>query len=268
MTNLFDFKNYKDFVLFWVRSQPKAGHGQFKRIAEYLGVGSVLISQIFNGDRELSTEQALELAEFFNLLEIEKKYFVLLVRKARAGSKKLRDHIESEIQEVLSQSKKLKERIKTKSELSNEDQATFYSSWHYSALRLATDIPSMRNLKSLAEHFSLDIEMVKASMEFLIERGLCVLENGELKMGPRIVFLASESPHIQARQMSWRLKAMDQMGLKDKEDLFFTCPLVCSAETKQILRNKIIALVNEVIKEVKESPSEELSCLNIDWFGF
>lgn len=58
------------------------------------------------------------------------------------------------------------------------------------------------------------------------------------------------------------------MDAADPESLFFTCPLVCSKETATALRRKLVALIEEVLAEVKESPSEELACLSIDWFGF
>jgi len=266
--SIFDFDNYKKFVLTWVRQQSKSGYGQFKKMAEHLAVSSVLLSQVFKGDRQLSTEQALELAEYLNLLEIEKKYFVLLVRKERAGSKKLERHIQTEIQELLSQAQKLKTRIEQKAELNSEDQALFYSSWHFSALRLATDIPELRNVAQLSERFALDPQVVKSALEFLVEKGLCVLEQGELRLGPSIVFLSADSPYINSRHLGWRIKAGAQMGLKNKEDLYFTCPIVCSAKSKNLIRNKLLNLITEVLKEVKDSPSEDLACLNIDWFGF
>jgi hypothetical protein len=66
----------------------------------------------------------------------------------------------------------------------------------------------------------------------------------------------------------WRLKGFQKMESTDKENLFFTCPIVCSKKSVELLRKKTLKFIEEVLAEIKDSPSEELVCLNIDWFRF
>lgn len=266
MTDLFDYSNYKKFVRNWVSAKPKGGYGQFRRMAEHLGVGTVFISQVFNGDRHLNEEQALELAAHLHLLESEKKFFVTLVRHARAGTKNLRDHIEAELQQMRDETKQLKGRVKSEKTLSPADQAIFYSHWIYSAIRLACDIPRLRNLEALSQHLEIPLEKITEAVDFLVRTGLCENSGGELRMGPQIVFLPADSPYILSRQRSWRLRGFHRMETGNVENFFFTCPLVCSESTAKSIRQKLVKLAEEVLKEVKDSPSEALLCLNIDWF--
>lgn len=266
MTDIYTFSNYKEFVRVWVRAQPKKGHGQFRRMAEHLGVGTVLMSQVFNGERDLNEEQALELCGFLNLLEGESRYFLALVRHARAGSKKLRDHIRMELDQIRKGAENLKGRIKSEKDISENSKAIFYSDWIYSAIRLATDVPKFREVNGLSRRFDLPSERVRAAAEFLVQNGLCVLEQGELRMGPQIVFLPADSPYVLSRQRSWRLRAFQKMEEGRAEDLYFTCPIVCSEKTIASLRKKILKFIEETLAEVKDSPSEELVCMNIDWF--
>lgn len=266
MANVFDYSSYKDFVRDWVHRLPKRGYGQYKRIAAHLGVGTVLVSQVFNGDRDLSEEQALELSLYLGLLETERRYFVGLVRFARAGTKKLRDYVAQELAALGEEAKELKGRVKTEARLSEADQAVFYSDWVYSAIRLAVDVPEFRELSRLAERLQIPPEKLKAAAEFLVRTGLCESSGGELRMGPKIVFLSGDSPYILPRQKSWRLRGIQKMDASDPASFFFTCPLVCSKDTAQALRKKLIKVAEEVLVEVKDSPSEELLCLNLDWF--
>lgn len=266
MTDIYRFRDYKEFVLEWVQAQPKKGYGQFKKMADHLGVGTVFISQVFKGDRHFSEEQAFELSLFLNLLENETRYFVTLVRFARAGTKKLQVHIQQELARLSHESKELKNRIRSDKDLDDASKAIFYSDWFYSAIRLATDIKGLRDVAELSARFNLPIEKVKDAVEFLLKTGLCEWREGELRMGPKIVFLSNDSPHIMSRQRSWRIRAFQKMETANRENLFFTCPLVCSHATAESLRRKILGLIDEVLHDVKESPSEELACLNIDWF--
>src|SRR2546430_13286005 len=94
---LFEFTEYKQYVQNWLKNMPKNGHGQLSRIAKHLNISSVSVSHIFNGPRELSEEQAVELAEFFGFSELESEYFLLLVQLERAGTHKLKTKIKNKM---------------------------------------------------------------------------------------------------------------------------------------------------------------------------
>ena len=54
----------------------------------------------------------------------------------------------------------------------------------------------------------------------------------------------------------------------DDKNLFFTAPMSLSHETVELIRQKIPAFIEEIIKLVRPSPSEVVHCLNIDWFEY
>lgn len=70
---IFDFTDYKKFIVSLLKLGPKKGRGSLKKMAEHLQVNSVVMSQIFKGDRNLNLEQAWELSEYFGFSELEKK---------------------------------------------------------------------------------------------------------------------------------------------------------------------------------------------------
>ena len=266
MKDIYSFGSYKDYVVHWVAQQPKRGYGQYKKISEHLGVGSVIVSQIFKGERHLSEEHGIELAEYLNLLEVERDYFLLLLRFERASSYKLKQHIQSQMDALKKSAHRISETIKPEFQLSEEKRATFFSQWQYSAIRLATDIPKYRKLEALSQFLDIEISELKEFVDFLIENGLCVLQDGEIRMGPKIVYLEPTSPYVLARHRSWRVKGFVEMERRKQRDLFFTSPIVCSEKTAEKITREISKLLEKVLADVKPSSSETLACLNVDWF--
>src|SRR5690349_16908646 len=88
LLKIFDFTNYKDFVVESLLSMPRRGHGQYSKIAQALGVHTTMVTHIFKGDLHLGSEQCLALTEFLGLGDLETQYFVGLVQLARAGDQR------------------------------------------------------------------------------------------------------------------------------------------------------------------------------------
>ena len=84
--NVFLAKDYKELVNNMVKSRPNNGRGEFKKISEFLGVSSVLVSQIFKGSKNISIEQGHKLGSYFGFIDLEKRYFVALISYCRAGT--------------------------------------------------------------------------------------------------------------------------------------------------------------------------------------
>src|ERR1039458_749101 len=124
--NIFDFTNYKIFVNKRIREMPKGGRGQYRKMANFLAVNSVNVSQIFHGERHLTVEQACELVDFFGLSDLESQYFIALIERERAGTQKLKLVIQKRLNEILDRSQDLKQRLKQEKQLSEETKAIFY----------------------------------------------------------------------------------------------------------------------------------------------
>src|SRR3989344_5882150 len=130
--NIFEFDNYKKYINARIESMPKRGRGQYLKMANFLSVNSVIISQVFKGDRELSLEHACELCEFFGFTPLESRYFILLVEYERAGTHKLKKMLNEQLAEIAHKAQDLKHRLTQDAELTDEARATFYSNWYYS----------------------------------------------------------------------------------------------------------------------------------------
>ncbi len=264
--NFFEFIEYKTLVNSWIARQPKAGRGQFRRIALHLEVNPVLISQIFRGPKNLTIEQAFALAEYLNASDLERDYFLLLVQNVRAGTPKLRQHFAECLKELRERSRELKNRVIKKIELTEEDKAIFYSDWLFSAIRIASSIPEYQSVEAIAKRFDVPKTLVQNIADFLVSRGLCAAKEGRLEVGPSHTHLGSDSLLIKNRQCQWRMKGIQRMDQKSKEDLFYTGPMALSRSDVEKVRGLLSATIQQVVRAIETSPSEELACLNVDWF--
>ncbi len=154
---IFDYAHYKNFVNDLIESMPKKGRGQYSKIAQYLKINTVVVSQIFRGKRDLSLEHAFLLTQFFAMNDLEREYFLNLVQKEKASHYALKKHFEIKLKELKKRSQDLKERIQVQ-ELNDEAKFQFYSQWYYSAIRLSTLLPECYNAEQIAQRLRLPLK--------------------------------------------------------------------------------------------------------------
>ncbi|MGE0633554.1 MAG: TIGR02147 family protein [Pseudobdellovibrionaceae bacterium] len=266
---IYEFTDYKRFLNTQIASLPKKGRGQARKISEHLGVHSVVISQILSGDRDFTHEQALEVAQYFGLDERATIYFSTLVLKARAGTKKLKDHLEGQLEKMREEALDLKNRLSHLQELKEEDKAIFFSDWTYTAILLATSIKGLDNIDAIAQRFQMDRPQVAKILEYLVASGLAVQDGrGSYKHGEISPFLAADSPYITNHHRSWRLKAQEKMSVRKPHDYFLSLTTVISQKTKEQIREELINVTTKINQQIDNSSIEKLTCLNIDWFDF
>lgn len=264
---IYKYKDYSEVLEHWLREQPKEGRGVAQRIAKALNISSVLVSQILNGQRTLQMDYAFNLAKFMGLTSSETDYFLLLVQYENAGVDSYKKHLMKRIDVIHSSNTEIKNRVSQDIHLNEEDKAQFYSHWHYSTIRLLTDIPGRNTVTAISQYLELPAVRVSEILEFLTRCKLCVLENGKYKMAVRNTHLSADSPWVYSRQLQWRQRAIQSMDTPSPSNIFYTGPMVLSKEDVGWVREQLIATIGKVTERARESKSEELMCLNIDWFG-
>ncbi|HVK60100.1 MAG TPA: TIGR02147 family protein, partial [Bdellovibrionales bacterium] len=257
---------YRDFVREQVQSMPNSGRGQLSRIAKHLSTSSVLVSYVMNGARDFSSEQAIEIADFFGLTETESDYFCLLVQLARAGSFKLEQKIQREMKKKREEAQHLKSRVAQDLELDDDAKARFYSNWYFSGIRLASSIDGLNSVEAIADYLKLPRVRVREVLEFLVQYGLSIEKNGEYSMGPKRTHIESTSPLVSRHHANWRIKGFESMEDLSPEELFYTGPMAVSTEAMAEVRKDLTDVIDRMVKKVGDSKSEQLACLNIDFF--
>ena len=264
--SLFKYQDYKLYVRDRIKERPRQGHGQLRKLAIHLGVSSVQMSHVFKGDRDLNAEQALEVAAYFDLKPLETDYFVLLVQRERAGTYKLKEHYNKKLSIVHKEGMSTGYRIEGARELTEEVKAEYYSNWLYSATRLTMSLEGIESAEDIARHLKADFKKVEQAIEFLLEYGFCEKEDGKLKPKRRVLYLPPDSPLVTQQHINWRLKGLEKVrNLKDDE-LYFSGAMTLAKEDVKRIKEEIRKLIASVTSSIKDSPEQELTCLNIDWF--
>lgn len=245
---------------------PKKGHGQLKKLAEFLGVHTTFVSQVFNGEKTLSAEQGMGVAEFLGLGELETHYFIKLIQIEKAGTEKLKKLILLEAKAIKEQAQRISSRLVVNEVLPDEEKAIFYSAWYYSAIRLLVGIEGHQDPAVIASHLNLPRKTVSDVLNFLLGAGLLVREDSLLKVGPSKTHLEPESPFIRLHHLNWRNRALLNLERVDTEKLHYSSPMTLGKKDVPLVRARLVQLIEDVGKIIGPSPNEELMCLNIDWF--
>ena len=266
MDGVFDYRDYKAFVRDQVAKRPNGGRGTFSRLAEVAQTHKATISQIFRGDAHLSGEQALRVAEFFELSSRDSEYFLLLVNFGAAGSSSLQDMYKRQIEREQSRNQDLSNRLVTSHKLTGEQKAIFYSNWIYSAVRILSSIKGYSSTKAISDRLGVATKLVEEVVEFLVGAGLCERNSRGIFPGPNSTYLDAKSPLISRHHGNWRLKAMQRHPQLEAYELAYTAPVSLSAEDARAIREILAKAVERIDKLVEPSDCEKLFCLNIDWF--
>jgi len=264
--SIYDFSEYKPFLTDLIHSFPKNGRGQARKLAAYLDVNSVVVSQILAGDRHFTPEQSLRVASFFGLDERATDYFVLLVQQARAGTKILEQHFEKKLEKLRQETSNLKNRVIEHRELSDPDKGVFYSNWFYSGIRLLSSIEGYNSIEAIAAYFRLSRAKVASVVSFLVERGLCQEKDGRISIGVTATHVDAASPLVNSHRRNWRMKGLERFSELGPHDLFYSSPYSLSQKDADFIRKELVKLVADCSKRVADSPAEKLYCLNLDWW--
>jgi uncharacterized protein (TIGR02147 family) len=263
---IFEFNDVRAFLRASLERLPKAGHGERRKIAKAAGVSTAFFSQVLSGQRQLSPEHGIRIAEHLGFTEEETDFFLGLVQLDRAGVTSLRKQIERQLGKIRAHRKSVANRFKKVTEVSPEDQPRYYSDWPYIAVQQLTAIPGFGGEEQISSRLGLNRKNVREVAEFLLRTGLCVLEKGQLKIGLARIHLAPDSPWIKQHHANWRGRALESITRHDPRDLHYSSPMTLSKKDFEKVRAQLLAAIGEVGKVVDPSPSEELVCLNLDWF--
>lgn len=249
-----------------LKQLPNKGYGQMSELSRFMGVHTTLVSQILKGHKDLTTDQAILICEFFGLNSLESEYLVLLVNHDRAGNLAAKRYYKSRLQKIKEQSQNISERVTADGKLSEEQRAIFYSDWAYSAIRQSIAVPNINTAQEIGRYLDLPIEKVNAYLSFLLQTGLCKLIGKKIVVGPSNTHVESSSPWVNVHHMHWRHRAIQSLNSASALDLHYTSPVTLSASDCDVIKEKLIQLIEQVRATVDPSPSEKMYCLNLDWF--
>lgn len=263
--NIFEYEQYRKFTRNKLATYPRKGHGQAKKLADHLRVSTAFISQVLGENRHLTSDQAYLACEFLTLSEAETTYYLKLLEFEKAGHHRHKKWLRKELDELKEKSKKISNRLQANLVLKDEEKAIFYSDWYYSALRLYCSIEP-RDVETLVQLIGLPRKLIVEALQFLLKAGLVIEEKEKYKIGPLSTHVDADSPWVLLHHSNWRKKALDQIKIPSDVKTHYTSPMTLSQNDAERIQALLLKAIEDVGQIVDPSPSEELYCLNLDWF--
>jgi len=270
MTNksVFDFKNYKLYLKYIESIRTNSRRGFRASLARAANCQTAYISQVLNGNANLSLEQSESINRLLVHTKEDSRFFLLLVEYARAGTQNLRHHFLELIEEQLQKHLDLAERFKVKKELSFEDQVIYYSEWTYAAIHIAITIPQLQSVESLCDFFQVSHHKVQKILKFLITTGLIVSNSAnQYTIGKARLHLGRDSNLLSKNHTNWRLETINSFDIENETNLHFTSIASLSNEDVLAIKARLIKEMEAYNAIVKNSKEETLYCLSLDFFS-
>lgn len=264
--NTFESDDYKAILNGVLFEKRKTQKGLSRKLSEYLGVHPTLVSQVLTGQKDFTEEQMLMVCEFLGVLKLETNYLLALLRRERAGSKKLKDHCQDLINQLRTQALKVSERVPRDRTLSEAEKAVFYSNWTYSAVHLLGTLEQPLGFEEISKRLNLPLGKTRMILDFLIHTQMIVEKNGKFISGAVVTHLGKDSPLLVKHHSNWRLKAIQAAETLDDEELMYSGNFSVNKQDFAILRELLVKTIQEFIAVVKPSPAEDIAQFNLDLF--
>lgn len=264
--NIFEFSDYREYLKGWIEEAKAAKTSNLTRMAEAAAVHPTFLSHVLAGTKELSLEQAALISEYIGFTDLEQDYFFAIIHIDRAGNQKLKKYWQAKKSEIEKEKNKISQRFEKHRELSYEQRAIFYSSWIYAAIWVSTAIEDGQTLTQIAERFRITRSKAEEIVSFLLQTGLCNENKGVLSIGEAHIHIPNESPLVVKHHTNWRMKAIQKMDTRESAELFFTSPMSIAKKDFEAIREKLNVALKGIVDVAKDSPAEEIVCLNIDFF--
>lgn len=263
--SIFDYKGYKAYLTDVLAQRSR---GERSRLAEFIRCHSGYVSQVLNGDAHFSLEQAEQVNLFLGHSQNQSSYFLLLVQYDRAGTLSLKQHFAVQMKELIEKQFVLKNRLQFKRSLSREDQAIFYSSWHYGAVHVLVSVPGCNTVQGISDYLALPISRVSEIVQFLLSVGLIIQRGDRFEVGTSHIHLENDSPMIAKHHTNWRMQAIQSLDHQRPEDLHYSSVITASYEDSSKIREIMVKAIEDIRAVVRPSKDEAGFCYALDFFEF
>lgn len=265
MSQVFNYLSHFDYLRAWL--DPRHSERGIKtRFAESLRILPAYLSQVLKEKYSLSLEQADLANQFFEHSSEESEFFLLLTSKDRAGTVSLRKIYQKQIDQILEKRKLVVERLGKKTEISNETQGVYYSSWLYSTVHVACTIEKLRSRKALVAYLHASPEAVETVLNYLEQNSLLKKEFDSYLPTQNWIRMGKESPHIVKHHTNWRLQAIRNLEDQTNEDLHYSGVFSIDEKTAHKVKDELLDSLKKHAKAFEAAPAEELYALGIDFF--
>ncbi len=263
---IYEHKSYKKFLNDLILTYPNGGRGIRRELAKAMRCQVPYVSHVLSGRYDFSAEQGEAACRYFGLPKEDIEYFLLLLAENRAGTSELKRLYSRMLEKSAEDHLRLKQRLKIKDTLSAEDQAIYYSHWHYAAIHMLTTIPEFQTKEAIAKRLLLAATPLLEALEFLTTRGLLKKNGVKYESKQTLLHLERDSPLLARHHANWRLRAIQALADEKAHDIHYSSAFTCSTADLPKVREILVRCLEECTQLIRPSKEEQAAGLCIDLF--
>ena len=264
--NIFEYDDYRAYLKTYLAREDNSPKIR-KELLQATGMSTSFLTQVLSEVKQLSQEQAYEVALHVGFTEKETDYFFLLVDLGRAGTVKLKNRIGAKIRKMRKEAEQVSAKVSTRAHLTEEQKATYYSSWVYTGVRNLVPTANGKSIKDIAAKLNLSEEKIETVVQFLLDIDFLRKDDEGLHYRRGYSHIDANHPLILRHHQNWRQRAIHRMDYYRDTHLHYTCPMAISHDAAVRLRGELLEEIKRINTSLTETP-EVSYCLNIDWFEY
>jgi uncharacterized protein (TIGR02147 family) len=263
--SIFEFNDYKSIISKQIELNAKI-RGYKTLLAHAAGCQKAFFSHVHRSHVHLTPDHAAGLANYWGLDDLETEYFLVLVDIARAGTDRLKSHLQERAAKVKAHHSKLEERLKNSAVQESLIQTHYYSSWYWSALHIIASIPQFQTAEKMAHRLGLEPQLVMEALKELEKMGLLKRNSDRWILTDRSFHLPKSSPLNEMNHANWRQRALIDVQKKSEDSFHYTSVFSLSRADAKKFQKLVANLAIDTRKLIEPSFEEELFCFNADFF--
>lgn len=264
MTDLFRYDDpalyLKDLI-----AKNTSIRGYISKLSAAAGCQVSYFSQFLRNKNYLSPDHAAGVSDFLGHSNLESEYFLSLILLSRAATPRLKQKLKKKIESLRTTHTSLSARMQSQNDTGTAAQR-YYSSWLYAAIHMALSIPKFETIPSLAERFDVTHEKVIKTLSSLESMNLICKKEGQWTLLNPQLHLPQSSEMTFMNHLLWRQKALLNIDKEKKEDIHYSSVFAMSETDAAKMKTQVLDFVEHLRSQIKDSPSEEVFCLNLDFF--
>lgn len=237
------------------------------RLCEAVGCQLSYLSQVLNGKPDFTLEQSHRLNQFLLHDREEARFFLLLVQHSRAGTHELKGFLAEQLQELRTEHFDTRTRLKKDTtQISQQDQHKYYSTWFYSAVYVMLSVPELQDPRLISSRLNLPLTLTMEVIQFLEDIGLIRKEGSRFLATERVIHLGKDSEFIRRHHVNWRSQAMLSAEKNLLGDFHYSSVFAIAKKDFDRLKEIYVSAMEDARKVIRPSPEEEVYAFTLDLF--
>ncbi|WP_413612338.1 TIGR02147 family protein [Bdellovibrio sp. HCB-110] len=267
MAHIFEYKDYKVFLSTVLKSNSSQ-RGLQSAMARHLGCQASYLYQILKGKADLTEDQAFKVTTFLKFAEVERDFFMCLVRFAKASSPELRQFLSGEIERKIKSHQDLKNRIQADNPPNNDDfWEHYFATLIPSHVHILTSSKKYQTVKSLSQKLNLPEDEILRHLKQLQSMKMVDYKDKKWVYLSSSIHFAKDSRFNLQMQKNRRIQSLSALNeALTSEDTHFSSLFTLDPDSLKKLQSLIADFVQNSHSIVHRGGTDEAYVLNLDLF--